>query len=317
MKRRGFTLIELLVVIAIIAVLIALLLPAVQQAREAARRSQCKNNLKQIALALHNYMDTTSAIIPRGVNHSSGPDCCCVTDNGQVGHTIHTMLLPYIDQLPVYNLANFEVVAGHANNVAAAKARIPIYICPSAILPPVPASGAQPHNYPAAGTAHGYGLCGIHGSEKTNGIFASRWGLRSYPAPGGSQANQNTGPFTLTDPQMRIAMIADGTSNTMAFSEFAHGRPNALPVGHAWGESWFVPNFGSTEFTISSNSTPNNPAPTYLAPDSNYGTVRSYHVGGAHAVFADGSARFISENISGTIWVAIGTPRGGDAVGEF
>ncbi|MDB5341048.1 MAG: xcpT 46, partial [Planctomycetaceae bacterium] len=201
--RRAFTLIELLVVIAIIAVLIALLLPAVQQAREAARRSQCKNNLKQIGLALHNYISSTREVIPRGVNHTTGPTCCCVTDNNQVGYTIHTMLLPYIDQAPLYNLVNFNVLSSNAANTAVWKAKIPAYICPSAVPPVVPANGAQPHNYPAAGTAHGYGLCGKHGSATTNGIFASRWGLV-----------EETATPTPLDSQMTLATISDGTSNT-------------------------------------------------------------------------------------------------------
>lgn len=303
-RRPAFTLIELLVVIAIIAVLIALLLPAVQQAREAARRSQCKNNLKQIGLALHNYMDTTAGVIPRGVNHYSGPACCCVTDNNQVGYTIHSMLLPYMDQAPLYNKINFSVVSSNAANAPVYQTRVPAFICPSAILPPPPASGAQPHNYPAAGTAHGYGLCGVHGSGTSNGIFASRWGL------------YNEGTMQAQDQTMTLAGITDGTSNTMAFSEFAFGQPGALPATHPYGQSWFIPYYGSTEFSILANATPNNPTPTY-STTINWGTVRSAHEGGAHTVLMDGAVRFLSENMSGTVFVAIGTPRTGEVVGEF
>lgn len=303
-RRFAFTLIELLVVIAIIAVLIALLLPAVQQAREAARRSQCKNNLKQIGLALHNYIDTTAGVIPRGVNHYSGPACCCVTDNNQVGYTIHSMLLPYMDQAPLYNKINFSVLSSNAANAPVYQARVPAFICPSAILPPAPANGAQPHNYPAAGTAHGYGLCGVHGSGTTNGIFASRWGL------------YNEGTLAAQDQTMTLAGITDGTSNTMAFSEFAFGQPGALPATHPYGQSWFIPYYGSTEFSILANATPNNPTPTY-STTINWGTVRSAHEGGAHAVLMDGAVRFLSENMSGAVFVAIGTPRTGEVVGEF
>jgi len=304
LRRRGFTLIELLVVIAIIAILIALLLPAVQQAREAARRSQCRNNLKQIGLALHNYADVTGTVLPRGVNHRSGPSCCCVTDNGQPGHTIHAMLLPYIDQTNVYNLANWSLRASDPAQAPAYRSRVSAYICPSAILPPTPSSGAQPHNYPAAGTAHGYGLCGIHGSQTSNGAFASRWGLF------------NEGTSTTMDGGMRLANIIDGLSNTVAFSEFATGMPGALPATHPYGESWFIPNYGNTEFSVMAAATPNSAVPTY-STTHNWGTVRSYHTGGVHAVLFDGTVRFISDSISGQIWVALGTPMGREVLGEF
>lgn len=311
--RKAFTLIELLVVIAIIAVLIALLLPAVQQAREAARRSQCKNNLKQIGLALHNYIDTTNGVIPRGVNHTSGPSCCCVTDNGQVGYTIHTMLLPYIDQAPLYNQINFLVVSSNAANTNIWKTKIPAFICPSAVPPPVPGNGAQPHNYPAAGTAHGYGLCGIHGGGTSNGVFASRWGLYNY---GTTSTIGDSDDVGVVDPQMKLASISDGTSNTMAFSEFAYGQLGALPATHSYGESWFLPYYGSTEFSILTTATPNNPAPTY-STTINWGTARSAHEGGVHVLMMDGAVRFVSENISGLTWVALGTPKTGEVVGEF
>lgn len=299
-RRSGFTLIELLVVIAIIAVLVAILLPAVQQAREAARSSSCRNNLKQIALGLHNYLDTTGGVIPRGVNHTSGPSCCCVTDNGQVGHTIHSMLLPYIDQGTLYAKIDFGKRSNDTANQFAWQTRIPTFICPSSLDPTPLANGAQPHNYPAAGTAHGYGLCGRHGSATTNGIFASQWGLLDEGPP-----------VSLVAPSLTIGKIKDGLSSTMVFSEFASGLAGILPVGTQMGQSWFQPNYASTEYSVMVNATPNNSVPTYTTT-ANYGTVRSYHTGGVHGAMMDGSVRFVSNSIAGNIWVAVNTPQGGE-----
>lgn len=302
-KFRGFTLIELLVVIAIIAVLIALLLPAVQQAREAARRSQCRNNLKQIGLALHNYLSSTNNVIPRGVNHWSAPTCCCVTDNNEVGHTIHTMLLPYLDQAPLYNQINFNARATTTTQLATVyNQKLPGFICPSAMPAPVTTATL---NYPAAGTSHGYGVCGLIGSSTTNGIFANRWGIIT--------------DVTLappTDSQMDLSKVKDGTSNTIAFSEFAYGLPAALPLGQVLATSWFIPGYGTTEFSILANATPNNPAPTY-STTINFGTVRSWHIGGVHALLMDGSVRFVGDPIDGKTWVALGTPQGGETVGDY
>ena len=126
--RRGFTLIELLVVIAIIAVLVAILLPAIQQAREAARRSQCANNLKQFGIALHNYHEA-HGMFPLGINPS-------VYDSGATyawrGFSAHTMLLPYMDQAGIYNQLNFNLLYDAApNNSAIVRKRIASFICPS------------------------------------------------------------------------------------------------------------------------------------------------------------------------------------------
>jgi prepilin-type N-terminal cleavage/methylation domain-containing protein len=306
-RRRGaFTLIELLVVIAIIAILIALLLPAVQQAREAARRTQCRNNMKQILLALHNYVDTTGGLIPRAVNHTSGPACCCVTDNGQVGHTIHTMLLPYVDQGPLYNTINFNVRPAHANNLTPKLTKITAYLCPSAITRDDPVFA--PHNYPFAGTNHGYGLCGIHGSDTGAGAFASRWGLL------------NEGTNALAGAQFKLQGFVDGTSNTIVVSEFAQGLSYIIPAGNqaTMGRSWFDPTaaYGNTLFSTMQTATPFNPAPTYTTV-SNFGTVGSYHTGGVHSGMMDGSVRFVSANIDGRVWWGACTPMGREVLGEF
>src|SRR5262249_47931835 len=132
-SHRAFTLIELLVVIAIIAVLIALLLPAVQQAREAARRSQCKNNLKQIGLALHNYHDSFGKL---PLNRHSGRNL--PAQFGSLGWT--AMILPYIDQAPLYSTINFSdqtgnLVNGVQVNIDARRKIIPVLNCPSNVQP--------------------------------------------------------------------------------------------------------------------------------------------------------------------------------------
>ena len=118
-KSRGFTLIELLVVIAIIAILIALLLPAVQQAREAARRTQCKNNLKQLGLAIHNYHDTYSCLPIADVNGSANPV------------SAHARLLPYIEQSALFSLVDFNVPYDHINNLVPRNTELPAFRCPS------------------------------------------------------------------------------------------------------------------------------------------------------------------------------------------
>ncbi len=307
-RLRAFTLIELLVVIAIIAILVSLLLPAVQQAREAARRTQCKNNLKQIVLALHNYVDITSGVFPRGVNHTSGPACCCVTQNSaapQYSHSIHTMLLPYIEQTTLYSKVDFGVGANHANNTVVRATKVGAFVCPSAKL--IDSTVYAAHNYPFAGTNHGYATCGIHGSDTGAGAFASRWGL----------INEGTGAVAAG--QMRLQNFVDGTSNTIVVSEFAKGLKYVLPVANSntQGQSWFDPNsYGNTTYSTLATATPNNPKPTY-STTVNFGTVGSYHTGGVQCGLMDGSVRFVSDNIDGTLWQGANTPQGGEVLGEY
>jgi prepilin-type N-terminal cleavage/methylation domain-containing protein len=196
-SRRGFTLIELLVVIAIIGVLIALLLPAVQQAREAARRIQCTNNMKQIGVALHNYISAQGSF-PPGIDSTTSnlPN----EHSAWVAWSAHAMLLPYLEQNAIYNAANFNWACAwygdqaHATNTTASFTRLNAFLCPSD---------------PLAGRPN---LNNYHGSLGT--------GITRYNAPNGS----TNGVFGTYDDNeyglvYNLASVTDGTSNTIAFGE--------------------------------------------------------------------------------------------------
>ena len=318
---RGFTLIELLVVIAIIAVLVALLLPAVQQAREAARRSTCKNNLKQISLALANYLDQTAGVFPRGVYATEGLSCCCNNSDWFPGHTVHVMLLPFLDQAPLYD--QYDTNLMFYENVDVIDQRIDVYTCPSAEATlssasnvasggrgtyPSPAPQVHPHNYPGAGTLHGWGGCGRHGNKTQNGIFAMRRGIQDQ---GGVPA----------DPNAKIATVQDGMSQTMAFSETAQGVETYVSgsLSTGWsnnrGKGWADPLYNSTLFSIGPLSTPNSLVSQYGG--WNAANAASYHTGGVHVAFLDGSVKFISDSIDGNTWHRLGTPQGKDIPGAY
>ncbi len=206
--RRGFTLIELLVVIAIIAVLIALLLPAVQQAREAARRSQCKNNLKQLGLALHNYHETHSAF-PRG-NFEKIPSKADDYGNGHWSYKAHSaqvMLLPFLDLGTIYNQMNFNLNAIEGVNLTLSRTRIPAFLCPSDVLY-VP--------YPTGGI--------FDQGPGNNYAFSAGPSVYWFPT---SPANSATAPASLQHQVgafnyrklVRLSDVTDGASNSIAAAE--------------------------------------------------------------------------------------------------
>ena len=339
-RVRGFTLIELLVVIAIIAVLIALLLPAVQQAREAARRSQCRNNLKQLGLAIHNYHDAAGTVPVIG-------------GYGYMGWGLFTKILPQIDQAPLYNLINFSdrIECGNFNVIR--EKVLTVLQCPSdpgevirsgfspnsgcldsatnGTCNPTNGAGAwwgaatsyagsygdsynssSPANEPYGGdnarTLYGAGGC----NSDPAGVIAIG-GTPACPQPTGkygSGANQR-GMFDFSGgpaPIARFRDVTDGLSNTILFGHVSRdcsgGRNHWIQsIGSTWGTS--VPiNINQPCFA----------GMTYLFSRDGF---TSPHVGGSTACMADGSVRFLSQNISTFTHNALGSKSGSEVIGEY
>lgn len=300
--RSAFTLIELLVVIAIIAILIALLLPAVQQAREAARRTQCKNNLKQYGLALHNYHDV----------YNQFPVCTHFTRGRQPwGHRWGWMprLLPYIDQAPLANQINWgydawEVdAAAGVDNLAVLRSQTPMQFCPSN---PDQGNLLNQDNFGGAFVIAetDYATC--------IGDYINVTGVGETPAFGNIFAPTAVrGVISRFGWSARFRDILDGTSNTIA-------------IGEVIGEWSLVSNFGTQSFATTAhppnylNGTFPTSKVTLANPrwDESVG-FRSRHVGGIQIALCDGSVRFVSENIDGGNYRALASWAGGEVIGEF
>jgi prepilin-type N-terminal cleavage/methylation domain-containing protein/prepilin-type processing-associated H-X9-DG protein len=317
-RRTGFTLIELLVVIAIIAVLIALLLPAVQQAREAARRTQCKNNLKQLGLAVHNYHDTHRAF-PPGQIRINFPDKPKVR-----GWSLFVQLLPQFEQGPLYARWDFADPLANANGGLSANTAhvLPMLLCPSDAIP----------QNPVQSTTSWYGVSS----------YAGNGGSRSHPPENlsGDGIFSASGPATPSFPQVRMGDVTDGLSGTFLFGERDHTDPNydtyytagwaTEPMGQ-WG--WWAPSggaFGLSDVTLSTFATMNYRVPvpangpggdqttfSSLYDPFRVGAYGSRHTGGANFCLADGSVRFVSENVDGAVYIGLGTRAKGEVVTDF
>ena len=309
-RRIGFTLIELLVVIAIIAVLIALLLPAVQQARESARRTQCKNNMKQIGLALHNY-ESTSTCFPLG---SFAP--WNVVPNWRL------QIFPYIDQAPLFNAMDFtQSIAGNVTNANTnylSSLKLGGYICPSSTLDPC----ANIVNNPRFIQIPMY--VGVSGA--TPDVAGRTVGSPSNY--GGFYTNNG---MLLHNKLTRIRDAIDGTTNVIVVAEQS-GRVGTTDMrsgyyGGYTGTTWAgevtasVPNNADSWSTGLTGVQYRINAPTMAGGSDNpwdaNTVVNSFHTGGIHVLMTDGSVRFVSDNIDFTTFRNLCSRDDGVPVGDF
>ncbi|HZZ82417.1 MAG TPA: DUF1559 domain-containing protein [Gemmataceae bacterium] len=282
--RRGFTLIELLVVIAIIAILIALLVPAVQKVREAAARTQCTNNLKQIALAMHGYHDALKVFPNAGCD---GPNQNCCNATSRVGWTWMYQVLPYIEQGNVFN---------NPSDSAVAQTAIPLYYCPSRRQPTLYSNGGR-------GDYGGNGGLNMAGMGK-EGVFMAQW-----LAPSSSMSA--TAPV---EQHRRITDITDGTSNTIMVAEKQVG---ASVLGSAGGDNEPWNNSGWDQDHVRFGEAV--PQPDFMHPDSTQPTYWSVRFGGPHptgfvAALCDGTVRFMSYNVTSSNWQNLCLIRDGQVV---
>ncbi|MEZ6128883.1 MAG: DUF1559 domain-containing protein [Planctomycetaceae bacterium] len=336
-RRRAFTLIELLVVIAIIAILIALLLPAVQQAREAARRTQCKNNLKQLGIALHNYHDVFR-VFPPGYRFKPNSPI-------EAMGTANVSLLPYLDQANLQGLADAEI-PWYLQTPSTAMTIVPVFVCPSDIA-------ANPLAYPWVA-----GMGVPVGDTFANSSYAYSYGYRdavSFSASFGAPPTTRESGVFANHSRTRMASITDGTSNTFAMGEAASGyqicegigctSPVTGPLGaNGSGHGWLVGGFGAEPFYATGLRYTGHSASTVEPMNKNpvtdsYAAIsggayadnrasweggphwlshfRSFHEGGCHFLFCDGSVHFLSENIDMTLYRNLSCMQDGNVVGEF
>jgi prepilin-type N-terminal cleavage/methylation domain-containing protein len=344
-RRHGFTLVELLVVIAIIGVLVALLLPAVQAAREAARRSQCSNNLKQLGLAALNF-ESAQGAFPEGVHpekwRSDGALRQVGSNHGDASIGWGGLILPYIEQsslgaqyksIPRYPDYNWETAAGTGGQPKAgdlSKTGLPFFMCPSDVMPTINEIYNNAED-PFAKSNY-VGVAGAYGGDdaaNVSGDHPSTSGMESsflaylnpvdiYLNSGLNDDQRNlynrTFGVLLAGVETKIAEVSDGTSNTFMIGE-RHGLAATMspadPTYKSTPRAAYWTGSIRAKWVNSTLTNVRNHAGFLLNGTSAYGTS-SLHVGGGHFTRADGSTAFVSDSIDGATFEALGTRAGED-----
>jgi prepilin-type N-terminal cleavage/methylation domain-containing protein/prepilin-type processing-associated H-X9-DG protein len=334
--RRGFTIIELLVVIAIIAVLIALLLPAVQAAREAARRVQCTNNLKQIGLAISNYEAAVGAL-PMSMSLAGAGNTVAY----DTGWSAQARVLPYLEGNALFNAANLSVFKEDPPNATVIALNVAGFLCPSEVQTQV-----SQHDYGASGVIS-YGFCqgdwfvwgGFNGPQNRQTFGPNRARRLAEFNDGLSQTllaaevktyqpasncrfttlpsvnNPNAVPGPYADPFAAAPEYdnkACATQNQYEFhTEWSDGHAHAAGFTTAWPPNKVIrgrSSYRGMDLDLNGKNEENG-GPTFAAINA-----RSYHPGGVNALFGDGSVKFLKDAIDGMVWRALGTVSGGEVV---